>query len=786
MTTEAIKISEGGEITAIIVLAPDANAQICHAASILEKYLQLSTSGQMLRFITTDPDIPHDKNRIYIGVLDPEIELNAESALNGLGDDGFVIYPQGNSISIIGNTSWGTEYGVLEFLERYVGVCWLMPGPDGEDVPRHTDISIPVVIVRDAPQSISRHFFGTDKLATSTEWARRNRMHDMIQFHHNMSVLFDTEFHADHAEYYPDGVLPDHPDNWQPSMNDTTANAAIQRIITYFERNPDELSYSLGINDSQNYCEANPAHPLYTGKLNSIGYLDMSDVYYPWINKIVAGVTEKFPDKYFGLLAYWNVYDPPTNVKLHPRIVPYITDDRMTWIDPVKRLEGHDHTERWKKAADHLAFYEYLYGTPYCVPRVYIHRMAENYKYARNTNVIAHVAELFPNFGEGPKPWISAKLQWNPFLNIEDLLSQWYIRTVGIKAASYLREYFEYWEYFWETRIFKTKWYRKWADSPIHFNFLDLFDSSYLQAVTDDDMAKSRRLMEKVVLHAETDAQKKRAHLLMSTFEYYEDSVLSYMRTNSILCPTNNQEVAELLFDSSRTVSIAKRRLQGLKVPQVDPILVSPSDLFSFDGVWIWRGTERALSPCLAQWLKHTSDPEEFIQQLKLYGNGEEQTDLRDYARFMLAELDQGENLLHNHSICTRPAKNSPNETIQWDWSENALTKIRTGICRLQEVHLEPGCYGVVIRLNVTDEMALDATINWYFQIANGQGEIVDSIITGRIPLITGKGDEITLEAMFEVVNEPCKVPLVFQVYEIKPDERLDLEISHFALYRLN
>ena len=40
-----------------------------------------------------------------------------------------------SQVIIAGPTPYGTEFGVYEFLERYVGVRWLMPGPDGEDVP---------------------------------------------------------------------------------------------------------------------------------------------------------------------------------------------------------------------------------------------------------------------------------------------------------------------------------------------------------------------------------------------------------------------------------------------------------------------------------------------------------------------------------------------------------------------------------------------------------------------------------------------------------------------------
>lgn len=144
-----------------------------------------------------------------------------------------------------------------------------MPGPDGEDVPAHSSISVPVSTVREQPATISRHFFGTEDpplqmgsaypgAATTKEWAKRNRMYDNIRFHHNLTHLFDPAVFADHPEYYPGGVLPSHPYLWQVCFNDDTANAAIARIKEYFAAHPDETSYSLGLNDGANFCEADP------------------------------------------------------------------------------------------------------------------------------------------------------------------------------------------------------------------------------------------------------------------------------------------------------------------------------------------------------------------------------------------------------------------------------------------------------------------------------------------------------------------------------------------------
>ncbi|MBP1995098.1 DUF4838 domain-containing protein [Paenibacillus eucommiae] len=591
---KSLNIVEAGQAKGVIIVAADANSRMLAAAQTLSDYVQESTGARLLFHQSFEPideeSLAEDVVRIYVGMKAPEDEQQVNGVLEGLPNDGFVIVPSANRITIIGPTISGTEFGVYDFLERYVGVSWLLPGPDGDDVPEHQTITVSGQTVRNEPVNISRQFFGTEfpiaiegvNNAANAEWAKHNRLLDNIQFHHNMSKLFDPEVFDKHPEYYPGGVVPTHAFNWQPCFNDTTAEVAIERIKAYFDANPDQISYSLGTNDSSNYCEAN-----LTDKKNSIGAVDMSDFYYPWVNKVVEGVlkNEKYKDKYFGLLAYWNVYDPPANLKLHERVIPYITDDRMSWIDPDMEAIGVEHTEKWQQAATNLGFYEYLYGAPYNVPRVYLHKMADNYKYGQENSVIAHVAELYPNYGEGPKPWLSAKLQWNPNQDTDTLLQEWYERAVGAEAAPYLQQYYALWEDFWTTRIFETAWYKAWATSPNRNNFMNMDDHSYLNAVTKEDMAESRRLMEQVMDKAQTGKQQTRAALLMRTFEYYEASALSFPRTSAVTTPSNEQEALALLDDVKLSVELAKKRLELRKQFKGNPVL-EILDYPNNGGIW--------------------------------------------------------------------------------------------------------------------------------------------------------------------------------------------------------
>ena len=185
-----------------------------------------------------------------------------------------------------------------------------------------------------------------------------------------------------------------------------------------------------------------------SGEKNFLDRVDYSDLFYSWANRVIEGVLEKHPDKVFGCLAYSEVGAPPENVDVHERLIPYMTYDRMKWVDPELRKVGEELTKAWHAKSPTLGWYDYIYGTPFVVPRVWFHHMAEYYQFGHANGVRALYAEAYPNWGEGPKLYVSLKLQWDPSLNVDALLNEWYERCVRPKGAPYLAKYYAHWKEF--------------------------------------------------------------------------------------------------------------------------------------------------------------------------------------------------------------------------------------------------------------------------------------------------------------------------------------------------
>ena len=298
----------------------------------------------------------------------------------------------------------------------------------------------------------------------------------------------------------------------------------------------------------------------------------MSDLYYGWCNQVIEGVLKQYPHKWFGCLAYSEVAQPPRTVRVHERLIPYMTYDRMKWADDALRAEGERMTRQWRKASPVLGWYDYIYGTPYCAPRVWFHDMADYCRFARDNGVRAHYAEAYPNWGEGPKLWVALKLQWNPDADPDALLREWYERAVGQAAAVDLAAYYAHWEDFWTRRVLNSAWFTRRGQ------YLPFNQCAYLSDITEQEMRQSRRWLESTVAKAVTPKQKARANLLLKAFEYYEATWYAWQgdRQGAAMPLESEADALRLADGAAQGLAMARKRLEWVRQFAEHPVLRHP------------------------------------------------------------------------------------------------------------------------------------------------------------------------------------------------------------------
>lgn len=565
----SVLIVDRGRGVAYIAVADDVSGQVKAAANDLARYVKMSTGAELVVHMDSAVSPGQGMARIVVKTS-PKRPAPTPDRIEAT--DGFSInFPDAHTVNISGDTDWGTEFGVYEFLERYVGIRWLMPGPDGEHLPKLESLSVPMIEVRQKPAFFSRRMSGI-KGQEQTLWAGRNRMHSQINFHHNLYKLFPPgKYKNTHPEFFSlisgKRFLPaDGPKHkWQLCFSAPgIVEEAVKNICEFFAKYPKETSFSLGVNDGAGHCECAACRAKDSGQKNFLGFPDLSDRYFEWANAVAAGVLAKYPDKWFGCLAYREVAQPPTRVQIHPRIVPFMTYDRMKWVSDRFASEGHTMTERWREKSSSLGWYDYIYGTPYLVPRIYFHTMADYLRWGHDHGVGAIYAEAYPNWGEGPKLYLALKLYWNPDLNVDEALRDWFVAAVGADAAPYLAAYYDLWENFWTKRVPRSDWFNDTGQ------YLLFSRPDYLALVTAEDISKSRDLLTQVLTRTRTEKERKRAQLILRAFEYYEASAISYLG----LVKKDYRGLVNK--DPSYFQAMNKKRLQLVDEFELDPVLRHP------------------------------------------------------------------------------------------------------------------------------------------------------------------------------------------------------------------
>ncbi|PSL34617.1 DUF4838 domain-containing protein [Chitinophaga ginsengisoli] len=524
-SAQAIVLVKNNVAVAGIVIAKDASDQVQFAAKMLQQYLQKSTGATLpIR------NAAQGTSNLYVG----------KGAYRGidngnLDEDGFILQSvDGNNFVILGGSDWGTEFGVYDFLERFVGVRWLIPTDVGTVVPKLSTLQVPTVKIVDNPAYLSRAIspIWIDKnTIPMNQWGRFNRLRSRVDASHNLRNLFPPEkFARSNPEFYPEvkgkKILPqtNNDQGWQPDFTaNGIADAASKEIVSWFGQHKDATNYSLGINDSQNFNESgNNARSL--SVKNAVGFSNFSDQYYAWANDVVNKVRKVYPGKKYPVLAYTSVAEPPSDNKVDKDIIPFIAFERLRWGASSVKKTDQDLTERWAQAASSLGWYDYVYGFMYLLPRVWFHSMQEYLAWGYAHKVRYYYGELYPNWGEGPKPWVMAKLLWNPNQDVDALLDDWYRNAAGKQGGPKLKAYYAIWEKFWSQDIFANG-----ANAGVHAKIV-FFDPSYLLQVPDDYLTQSDKLLADAAKLAETDQQRQLVARLTQMWTIYRDSVVAYKK----------------------------------------------------------------------------------------------------------------------------------------------------------------------------------------------------------------------------------------------------------------
>ena len=535
LQAQFILAGKGQEPAKLIV--PEKNAKELKPAAMWLKNYCRQITGEKLKIV------PSSEGKRVEFALDPKMTKDSFS----------VTFPEKNVMRLTGASSRAVQYAALDLLERYAGCRWLYLGKFGDEVPIADKIEFPAKDYKDAPAFLDRTIYIEWKTPNirryGDDWivkVRRSGM-ERLPYQHNMDKLFPPKlFGKSHPEFYQilhgkrfDVLAPKSTYRWQPCFSAPgIAEAAAKRIIEHF-RKTGRREHALAPNDIDTYCECEQCEKTDGNVINYLGFRNRTASYFKFCNEVARLVTAKYPEAKLSVLAYENMNEPLPGCKLHPALVPFISYDRMQWLFPERRELDQKLTRAWKATGvKELGWGDYIYGSYYLLPRMYLHLMQRYLQWGYEHGVRYYAGHLFisDDVHEGPKAYAVMKLLWNPYLNLDKLLDEWYVTTVGSRAAPYLREYFDRLEDFW------TK--RAWKDCPFFSQslYLDFNSNAYLQNYTAADLDRSAELLDKMVELADNKA---RAEHFRQTFRSREKSLRSYVRNENV-----KKNAAKYQFDT--------------------------------------------------------------------------------------------------------------------------------------------------------------------------------------------------------------------------------------------
>ncbi|MFW5996529.1 MAG: VanZ family protein [Lentisphaeria bacterium] len=775
---------EKGESRAVIVLPADAPSQVKKAAEELQRCIKLASDADLEITDTADSE----KMLVHVGRT-PYVDSLALPT-DQLYEDGFVVkQPEPGHLVIVGATEWGTSFGVYRFLEEFLDVRWLLPGDIGRSLPTRETITIPDTVLRENPAFLSRRLSGF-RNSEQRDWARRNGMRNSIKYHHNLRNLYDPKvFAEEHPEFYP--IINNYRFNplesdkrWQPCLTASgIVEAGAERIRQHFRESPEAESYSLGINDTLRFCECQECRNLDSDRTNNAGYRHLSDRYFTWANAVVEKVLEDFPDKQFGTLAYLNIAEAPDNVSVNSRIVPFLTSDRMRWAISDFAETEKKITREWQNKVRPLGWYDYIYGTPYCVPRLYPHLQAEYLRWAHEHDVRYLAAEAYPNFAEGPKLYAWLKLAWDPDQDINKLLDEWYERCVGKQAAPVLKTYYEYWENFWTERVLETQWFDRQG------HFLSFYTPGYLKAVTREDLEKSRSWLNEAVEKAGTQRQRRRAKLMKKGFEYYEATVIAYQDDWSESAPADEEDVLASLPKRFKAAEMARKRLKLVQEFADHPVLRHSNPPSNYEALEGEDWHDRQLLP-LFPWLRENG---EIRRRFKRAGESSEYEKVQETAEQTLqiadawdtasivpnASFEQGDDWATGWTLWIREGVGKMSRTSGTSHSGDAAIKaqgIEHGSIN-QRVVLDPGTYAVTAFVYTPEQRQRGGTVKIAMIPADENGgNILEGMVLTELKPAPGNWQPMAVKGEVPAVIEGREVASI-GVFAMFSDFTNDAEV---------
>ncbi len=460
-----IALVKAGASKHSIVVDAKAPASAQLAAREIQRVIKASTGAELP--IRNEPASP----AIFVGASAAAEQAGIHA--DKLPYEAHVLRTRGQDIFIVGRdvapgqekwrgcTSEGTLYGAYKFLERVTGVRWLMPGPDGEDIPTNADLVVAELNIQDQPGFQYRsipYVYDTEK--TVQEWKARQGVHERyrISFGHSwddhppLSVL---KAHPEYLRMRADGTRDPVPAVKEKDVAFCASNPGLIRayaesVMEAFAKDPKKQHQSLSPSDGYDGCDCPECQKLTLrgdkGKWNNFGGVgkSLTPLILNFYNGVGRIVKEQYPDRIVGGLIYRNyLYPLDTPIPIEPNVmldIAQLNAYGYKHYKPARSQEFKAFLPEWAKVAKRLGWSDYStwmrneFGAV-LPPGLGIMKMI--YPALKKNGILMCHTTGHTAWGEGMATnYLIARLMWNPDADVDAEYKEFLDRAYGPEAGA--------------------------------------------------------------------------------------------------------------------------------------------------------------------------------------------------------------------------------------------------------------------------------------------------------------------------------------------------------------
>lgn len=448
-----------------IIHASDAPNSVRLAARELQEFLHKSTG--VLLPLRIEPSVGVGSGFISLGETDRA--LGAGLVFDNLKPDGYRIVTVGKNLFIggrdtastqrnaTGGTSNGTLNGVYTFLERHVGVRWLLPGEVGESYPRRKRLLVPGLNTVEEPSFPNRrlaHIRNADPLVK--EWLRRHKQGFSVQLnhYHNFRNLIPPERYERHPEWFPmvGTTRPPPAGTYKlETTNPRLVSEVASRVADRMRRSPTEFSYSISPSDGGNWSESPQTKALHD--LTPAGELSRSRLVLKFYMDVAQRLLPRHPDKRVcGYLYADYIFPPSVGIPPLPGNLCLVVAADFSYGYELHNSETRRTLEfvleSWTKASNTVAYYDFpvsylrpTYGAPTPPSTAILEYL---YPLLLKNSVLGVYMYGVSNWGQGAATnYLLAKLNWDARADIAFVKRDFFLRAYGDDAGSAIEAMYE-------------------------------------------------------------------------------------------------------------------------------------------------------------------------------------------------------------------------------------------------------------------------------------------------------------------------------------------------------